>query len=327
MRKLAILDDYRRFATTAADWSAVERECSISVFDRHLSESEAAKELVDFEILCTLRERMAFPRLLIECLPNLRLIAATGARHHGSMDVEAATERGIVCCYTTGQGNGMNAPAEYAWALILALTRHIPHEANRMRHGGWQTTVGVSLHGRTLGLLGLGRVAQAMCPVAKAFGMNVIAWSQNLTEEKADAHSARLVTKDTLFCESDILSVQLALSERTRDLVRAPELALMKPTAFLVNSARGPIVNEDDLVHALSNRQIAGAALDVFDQEPLPDDHRLRRLENCLLTPHLGYNVEELLRAFYGETVENVVAYLTGKPVRVLNPEVLSRAP
>ncbi len=320
MRKLAILDDYRRFATAAADWSAVEKECSISVFDRHLDEAEAATELRNFEILCTLRERMAFPRSLIERLPNLRLIAATGARHHGSMDVEAATERGILCCYTAGQGNGMNAPAEYAWALILALTRHIPHEANRMLHGGWQTTVGISLYGRTLGLLGLGRVAQAMCPVAKAFGMNVIAWSQNLTEEKANAHGVRFVTKDTLFRESDILSVQLALSDRTRNLVRAHELALMKPTAFLVNSARGPIVNEDDLVSALGKRQIAGAALDVFDQEPLPDDHRLRRLDNCLLTPHLGYNVEELLCAFYGETVENVEAYLRGKPIRILNP-------
>lgn len=325
MRKLAILDDYCRFAMGAADWREIEKECRISAFDRHLDESEAISELRDFEILCTLRERMAFPRSLIERLPNLRLIAATGARHHGSMYVEAATQRGIVCCYTTAQGNGVNAPAEYAWALILALARHVPYEANRMRHGGWQTTVGIALYGRTLGLLGLGRVAQAMCPVARAFGMNIIAWSQNLTEENANQHGVRLVTKDALFRESDILSVQLALSDRTRNLVRAKELALMKPTALLVNSARGPIVNEDDLVSALNSRQIAGAALDVFDQEPLPDDHRLRQLDNCLLTPHLGYNVEELLRTFYGETVENVGAYLRGSPIRVLNPDALGR--
>jgi phosphoglycerate dehydrogenase-like enzyme len=194
-----------------------------------------------------------------------------------------------------------------------------------MRRGGWQSTVGIALYGRTLGLLGLGRVAQAMCPVARAFGMSVIAWSENLNEEKAAAHGARLVNKDALFRDSDFLSVQLALSDRTSNLVRARELALMRPTAFLINSARGPIVNEDDLIAALEARQIAGAALDVFDQEPLPDDHRLRRLDNCLLTPHLGYNVEELLRAFYTETVENVAAYLKGAPIRVLNPAALER--
>jgi phosphoglycerate dehydrogenase-like enzyme len=304
----------------------VEKECSITVFDRHLGEDEAAAALADFEILCTLRERMALPRTLIARLPKLRLIAATGARHHRSMDVDTATERGIVCCYTNPSGNGRNAPGEHTWALILALARHIPHEANRMRHGGWQSTVGVALHGRTLGLLGLGGVAQTMCPVARAFGMDVIAWSQNLDPEKAAAHGARLVTKDALFRDSDFLSVQVTLSERTLKLVAAREFALMKPTAFFINTARGPIVDEDDLVAALTKRQIAGAALDVFDQEPLPDDHRLRRLENCLLTPHLGYNVEELLRDFYTQTVENVSMYLKGTPVRVLNPDVLNRA-
>ena len=220
MRRLAILDDYSHFALAAADWYAVEKECAISVFDRHLGETEAATELRISRFICTLRERMAFPRSLIVRLPNLRLIAATGARHHRSMDVDAATECGIVCCYTTGQGNGVNAPAEHAWALILALARHVPNEAYRMRHGGWQSTVGIALYGRTLGLLGLGRVAQAMCPVAKAFGMTVISWSENLTEEKAAAHGVRLVTKDALFRESDILSVQLALSDRTLNLVR-----------------------------------------------------------------------------------------------------------
>ena len=323
MRRLAILDDYNRFSTVAVDWSAVAKACSVSVFDRHLEQAEAVSALEDFEIVCTLRERMAFPQSLIDRLPNLRLIAATGARHHRSMDIDAATSRGILCCYTTGQGSGLNAPAEHVWALILALARHLPKEANNMRHGGWQSTVGIALHGRTLGLLGLGRVAQAMCPVAKAFGMEVIAWSQNLTEARAAEHGVRLVTKDALFQESDFLSVNVMLSERTLNLVRAKEIGLMKPTSFLINTARGPIVNEDDLVDALENKRIAGAALDVFDLEPLPDDHRLRRLENCLLTPHLGYNVQELLTVFYEETVENVVMYLKGTPIRVLNPDVL----
>lgn len=325
MRQLAILDDYARFATSAADWSAVARECSITVFDRHLDEAEASAELRDFEILCTMRERMAFPRALIESLPNLRLIAATGARHHRSMDIEAATERGILCCHTVALGNGINAPAEHVIALMLALARHLPEEVESMRRGGWQRTVGVALYGRTLGLLGLGRVAQAMCPVARAFGMEVIAWSQNLTEARAAEHGARLVTKDALFRDSDFLSVNVMLSERTENLVRARELALMKPTAFLINTARGPIVSEDDLIEALERRQIAGAALDVFDREPLPPDHRLRRLENCLLTPHIGYNVEEIYRAFYGDTVENVEMYLKGTPIRVLNPDALKR--
>jgi len=323
MRRLAILDDYNRFATAAVDWSGVAAECSVSVFDRHLEQAEAASVLKDFEIVCTLRERMAFPQSLIESLPNLRLIAATGARHHRSMDIDAATSRGIICCYTTGQGSGVNAPAEHVWALILALARHLPMEVNNMRRGGWQTTVGIALRGRTLGLLGLGRIAQAMCPVARAFGMDVIAWSQNLTEARATEHGVRLVTKDALFRESDFLSVNVMLSERTLNLVRAREIGLMKPTAFLINTARGPIVNEDDLVNALETKQIAGAALDVFDLEPLPDDHRLRRLGNCLLTPHLGYNVQELLTVFYQETVENVLMYLKGTPIRVLNPDVL----
>ena len=323
MRRLAILDDYNRFATTAVDWSAVAKECSVSVFDRHLEQAEAVSALRDFEIVCTLRERMAFPQSLITNLPNLRLIAATGARHHRSMDIDAATSRGIVCCYTTGQGSGRNAPAEHVWALVLALARHLSKEIDNMRHGGWQSTVGIALYGRTLGLLGLGRVAQAMCPVAKAFGMHVIAWSQNLTEARAAEHGVRLVTKDTLFQESDFLSVNVMLSERTLDLVRAREIGLMKPTSFLINTARGPIVNEDDLVDALERKRIAGAALDVFDFEPLPDDHRLRRLDNCLLTPHLGYNVQELLTVFYQETVENVLMYLKGTPIRVLNPDAL----
>jgi len=323
MRRLAILDDYTRSATSVVDWSLLARECDITVFDRHLDEGEAATALKDFEILCTLRERMAFPRTLLERLPRLRLIAATGARHHRSMDVEAATALGILCCYTTGLGNGMNAPAEHAWALILALAKRVPDDVASMRRGGWQRGAGIALHGRTLGLLGLGRVAQGMCAVAKAFGMEVIAWSQNLTDEKAAAHGARRVTKEALFRDSDFLSVNVMLSERTIDLVGSAELALMKPSAFLINTARGPIVNENALVDALERKQIAGAALDVFDHEPLPDDHALRRLDNCILTPHMGYTVTELLAAFYADTIENVSMYLKGRPIRLLNPEAL----
>jgi phosphoglycerate dehydrogenase-like enzyme len=318
MRKLAILDDYARASQRLADWSPVAAQCEITVFDRHLGLDEAIHALADFEILCTLRERMALPRQLIEALPKLRLIAATGEKHHRSLDLAAATEKGVLCCFTPGRGSGHNGAAELAWGLILALARHIPLEVNAMRSGGWQSTVGICLDGRTLGLLGLGRLGKAMTPVARAFGMKVIAWSQNLTPEVAATNGATWVSKDELFRQSDFLSVNVTLSDRTVGLVSAQEIALMKREAFLINTARGPIVVEDDLYEALVNRRIAGAALDVFDVEPLPDSSRFRALPNCILTPHQGYNVEELLKVFYEDTVENVLMYLQGAPIRLM---------
>ena len=323
MREVAILDDYRNASLRLADWSAVRALADITVFDRKLSVAEAARELRGFEVICLLRERMAIPRALIEELPALRFIAATGNKHHGSLDIVAASAAGILCSYTPGHGAGINAAAELAWGLIFCLARKLPLETAAMSVGGWQNSVGIAVAGRTLGLLGLGRLGQAMVPVARALGMHVIAWSHNLTTQAAEGFGARGVSKDELFGEADFLCVQVTLSERTRRLVGRRELSLMKPTSYLINTARGPIVDQAALIDALQRNCIAGAALDVFDEEPLPDVHPLRGLENCLLTPHIGYNVEELLATFYADTVENVAAYLSRAPIRLLNPEVL----
>jgi phosphoglycerate dehydrogenase-like enzyme len=281
--------------------------CDIAVFDRPLSASEAADVLKPFDVVCLLRERMLFPRELIERLPNLKMIAVTGL-YNRTLDVAAAAERGIVVSYTELRGTYRNATAELTWGLILSVARHIPHEANRMRSGGWQSTVGVTLAGRTLGLLGLGRQARRM----------LIAWSQNLKAETAAEIGVRRVDKDELFANSDVLSIHLVLGERTRGLVGARELALMKPTAILVNTARGAIVDEGALMSALQEGRIAGAGLDVFAREPLPDDHPLRRLPNVVLTPHQGHNVKEFYEVAYTDTVENIAAFMSGKPIRIL---------
>lgn len=313
MMRIAILDDYQNLALRLADWSAIQSRAEVKVFDRHLSEDEAAKHLRDFDIVCLLRERMAVPRTLIERLPRLKLLAVTGVKHR-TLDLAAALERGIVVSHTSRRGSGMYATAELAWGLMIALARHIPYEANRMRNGGWQTTYGCSLGGRTLGLLGLGRLGSYMVPIAKAFGMEVISWSQNLTEEKAAQAGAVRVSKDDLFARSDFVSLHLVLSERSRHIVNSDALGRMKPSAYLVNTSRGGLIDRRALIESLRARRFAGAALDTFDVEPLPDDDELRNLDNVLLTPHLGYTVEELLRPFYEDTVANVLAYLDAAP-------------
>ena len=239
----------------------------------------------------------------------------------GSPDAAAATERGIVVSYTELRGSYRKATSELAWGLMLAVARHIPFEANAMRRGGWQNTAGFTLFGRTLGLLGLGRQGRYMVPVAKAFGMEVIAWSQNLTAEFAAGHGVRRVEKNELFAHSDVLSVHLVLGERTRGMVGARELALMKPSAILVNTARGPIVDEVALIDALREKRIAGAGLDVFTHEPLADDSPLRTLPNAVLMPHQGHNVQEFFEVAYHDVVENIEAFLAGKPIRILAPE------
>ena len=315
--RVAILDDYQSLSQTLANWSAVQARCDITVFDRHLSESEAIRRLQEFDIVCLLRERMAFPRSLIDQLPRLKFIAFTGG-HNRTLDIQAATDRGIVVSCTLRRGNGPYATVELAWGLILSLLRHIPLEANKMRAGGWQSTLGSALSGRTLGVLGLGRLGKRMVPIGQAFGMEVIAWSQNMTSETASAAGATYVSKDELFARSDVVSLHVVLSERTFHLVGAQDLARMRPDAVLVNTARGPLVDNDALIAALQARRIAGAGLDTFDMEPLPDDHPLRRLDNTVLTPHLGYTVRELLQPFYEDTVENVLAFLDGEPVRVV---------
>jgi phosphoglycerate dehydrogenase-like enzyme len=324
MTKIALLDDYQRVAFAMADWSALRARAEITAFDRHLAPDEAAAALAPFDIVCHVRERMAFPGTLIAALPNLKFIAVTGPGHR-TLDLAAATARGIVVSNTVGRSDGAHATPELTLGLMLALTRRIALEDRRMRQGLWQGTLGTVLYGKTLGIVGLGRVGGRVAALARAFGMKVIAWSENLTEERAASAGATLVTKDALFRSSDIVSVHLVLSGRSRGTVGASELALMKPTAYLVNTARGPIVDEAALIDALGRGAIAGAALDVYDREPLAPDHPLRALDTVVLTPHLGYVSEEGYRAYYAETVENIQAFLDGAPIRVLNPEALRR--
>jgi phosphoglycerate dehydrogenase-like enzyme len=315
--RIAILDDYQRVALKMADWSGLLLACEPVVFDRNLAtEDEAARALADFDVVCLLRERMPMPRTLIERLPALKLIVVTGA-HNRTLDLAAAKERGITVSHTRG-GDSQYATPELAWGLILSLMRHIPQEHQRMREGGWQETVGTALYGQTLSIVGLGRLGSRMASIGRAFGMEVLAWSQNLTAERAEAAGAALVAKDELFARADVLTIHLVLSERSRGLVGAAELQRMKPSAVLINTSRGPIVDEAALIAALERPDIRGAGLDVYDREPLPADHPLRRLGNVVLTPHLGYVTEGTYRMFYADTVEAIAAWRAGTPVRTL---------
>jgi phosphoglycerate dehydrogenase-like enzyme len=322
MPRIAILDDYAGVALQVADWSPVEARAEVTVFDRHLTEDEAADLLAPFEVLCTVRERMALPRTLIERLPNLKLITIIGMSLP-NLDMAAAADHGVLVTHSNFgapayRGIG-NATPELAWGLLIATVRNLAEEHRRMREGGWQSTTGLILAGKTLGLLGLGRIGRRMAEYAKAFGMDVIAWSQNLEAEDAAAVGVRRVEKDELFALADVVSIHLVLSQRSRGLVTARELGLMKPTAYLINTSRGPIVEEAALIEALSSGAIAGAGLDVYDAEPPPPDHPLRSLPMVTLSPHLGYVTRETLHAFYADTIEAVVAWLDGKPVRVAN--------
>jgi phosphoglycerate dehydrogenase-like enzyme len=326
MLKVAILDDYSRAALESADWRKLAAIAEIVVFDRHLDEEEAASALQPFDVLCTVRERMALPRSLLERLPNLKLMTIVGMALP-NLDMAAATELGVLVVHPDYENPAFagiaNATPELAWGLMIATVRRIAHEDRRMREGGWQSTVGLILAGRTLGLLGLGRIGKRMAEYAKVFGMDVIAWSQNLTEEAAAAVGVRYVGKDALFAEADVLSIHVQLSDRTRGLVTARELALMKPDAYLVNTSRAAIVDQAALIATLRARRIAGAGIDVFEAEPPPADHPLRSMDNVTLTPHLGYVTRETLRAFYGDMPEAIAAFAKGAPVRVVNPDAL----
>lgn len=314
---IAILDDYQHVALRYADWSVLGPDCHIEVFDRNLaSVDEAAEILAGFDVLCLMRERMPLPRALIERLPRLKLVIVTGARTR-TIDMEAAAERGVTVCHTH-PGESQYATPELAWGLILSCARWIPQEHQRVREGNWQETIGVALGGKTLGILGLGKLGSRMVPVAKAFGMDVVAWSQNLTEERAASLQVRRVEKDELFRISDVVTIHLILSERTRGLVGERELESMKPSAILVNTSRGPIINEAAMIRALRDGRIRAAGLDVFDQEPLPPDHPLRSIPNAVLTPHLGYVTEGAYRAFFQDMVEGIAAWRAGSPLRVL---------
>jgi phosphoglycerate dehydrogenase-like enzyme len=309
--KVAILDDYQNVALQMADWSPLAGRATITVFNDHLDEPDAlAARLAPFEVVCVMRERTPLTRGLLERLPRLKLIASTAFRN-ASIDLQAARERGIAVANT---GYDSTPTIEMTWALILASARHVAAENESLRSGGWQRRIGNDLKGKTLGVLGLGNIGGEVARIGHAFGMRVVAWSENLTAEKATAAGAELVPKEELFRQSDVLTIHLVLGRRSRGLVGAAELALMKPRAWLVNTSRGPIVDDSALTTALREHRIAGAAVDVFDVEPLPADHPYRSLDNMLATPHIGYVSQNLYRAFYGDTVRNIVAWLDGIP-------------
>lgn len=313
--RIAILDDYFDAARHLADWSQLSGRADIKVFTEHLGgEENAAKKLADFQIIVGMRERTPFPATLIRRLPQLKLLVTTGMRNL-SFDLEAAHSQGVTVCGTGGVGN---PTSELAVGMMIALMRDIHGQFGSMRQGRWQTRPGYSLAGKTLGLLGMGRVGGAVAAVGHAFNMKLIAWSQNLTGERAAGCHARRVEKDELFRQSDVLSIHLILSGRTRGIVGAREMSLMKPTAFLVNTSRGQIVDEAALLKILQEKRIAGAAIDVYGAEPLPADHPIRQLDNVLLTPHLGYVSVENLTKMYQDAVEDIIAFLDGKPVRIL---------
>lgn len=316
MARIAILDDFQNVALGMADWSRIKAAHEVTVFDHALTTvDEVAAALQPFEIVCIMRERTPFPRALIEKLPNLKLLVTTGMRN-ASVDLAAATAQGIVVC---GTPSGGHATAELAMALVLGLARNFHVELAAMREGRWQSTVGLDLRGRTMGLLGLGKLGSEVARFAQAFGMRTIAWSQNLTAEAASGKGVTRVEKDDLFRQADFLSVHLVLSQRSRGLVGQREIGLMKPTAYIVNTSRGPIVDADALAEALKAGRIAGAAMDVYETEPLPADHPIRREPRALLTPHIGYVTEESYRIFFAGVVENIEAWLAGKPTRVLS--------
>jgi phosphoglycerate dehydrogenase-like enzyme len=305
--KVAILDDYQNVALEMADWSPVARRAEITVFNDHVADPDAVVErLLPFDVICVMRERTPLPRAVIEHLPRLKLIASTGSRN-ASIDMTAAEEHGI---HVTATGYRSTPTIEMTWALILASARHIVRESSSVREGGWQTSVGAELDGKVLGVLGLGNIGGQVARIGLAFGMKVIAWSQNMTPQIAEAAGAALVTKDELFRQADVVTIHLILSKRTRGLVGAADLALMKPTSWLINTSRGSIVDDGALVQALTARTIAGAALDVFDTEPLPVDHPFRSLENVLATPHIGYVAEDLYRTFYGDAAVSIAGWL-----------------
>ncbi|MFF2322745.1 D-2-hydroxyacid dehydrogenase family protein [Agrobacterium sp. NPDC058088] len=315
VKHIAVLDDYQNVAISSADWSPLNDRAEITVFNDHIADEERLVDrLLPFDAVCVMRERTPLSRRILERLPNLRFIATTGGRN-ASIDVAAARDLGIVVSATGANGSG--AP-ELTWALILAAARHIPTEIASFRGGGWQTTVGRDLSGSTLGVIGLGRIGRQIAKVGLAFGMEVIAWSQNLTDEAAEAAGVRRVEKAMLLRESEWVTLHLVLSERTKGIIGQDELALMKPTAWLVNTSRGPLIDERALIAALETESIAGLAVDVFDREPLPADHPLRTFGNVIATPHIGFVTENSYRIFYRDTVDNLAAWLNGAPLRVL---------
>jgi phosphoglycerate dehydrogenase-like enzyme len=317
--RCAVLDDYQNVAMQMADWSPIAKDVEIEVFHRPLGdEAGVIRALQKFSIVCAMRERTLFSRAVFEGLPDLRLLVTTGLRN-AAIDLAAARERNVTVCGTESTGH---PTAELAFGLMLELARKIGHEHARLKAGAWwQETIGIDLFGKTLGIVGLGRLGSRAAAIGRAFGMQLIAWSQNLAEDKAREAGATRVEKDELFRRADFITIHLQLSPRTQGLVGAKEFGLMKPSAFLINTSRGPIIEEAALLTALRERRIAGAGLDVYDVEPLPENHPLRKMDNAVITPHLGYVTQDTFRIFYRQTVEDIRAWLDGKPVRVIGPK------
>jgi phosphoglycerate dehydrogenase-like enzyme len=328
--KIAILDDYIGVALEYGDWSGLPADAKITVYREAIPPERLVDELADYEIIVITQQRARFPRAVLDGLPNLKLLVCNG-RTSNVIDHQARIERGILLCGTveTSQGAtarpvrqevrpGLPAPSEMAWALVFAVAKRTGIEDRAIRAAGWQTGFPIPLGGKTLGLLGAGHLGGAMVPVAKALGMNVVAWSPNLTEERCAELGVSWVSKDELLSAADVLGVFLVFSERSRNTLRADDLAKMKPGAILVNVSRGPIVDEEALIAALRSGQLAGAGLDVFDREPLPADHPFRSLENVVVTPHIGYVTEQGFRASWQRMAEDVAAYLAGSPIRVV---------
>jgi phosphoglycerate dehydrogenase-like enzyme len=311
---VVVLDDHQDVALSVADWSPLAGRADVTRCTEHLEGEALVARLAGAEVVVAMRERTPFPAALLARLPRLRLLVTTGMAN-AAIDLTAAAGRGVVVCGTAG---GSAATAELAWALVMAVARHVAADDRAVREGRWQENLGIELAGSTLGLLGLGRIGAAVARYARAFDMELLAWSENLTAERAAEHGARLVDKAGLFADSDVVSVHLRLSERTRGLVGPAELRLLGPAGRLVNTSRGPIVDEAALLDALAAGTIAGAALDVFDTEPLPAGHPLRSAPRTVLTPHVGYVSRQSYAAMYGQCVEDVVAWLDGSPIRVL---------
>ena len=327
MVRIAVLDDYASNAKDLADWDSIPN-AEVTYFRDHVTDPEALVDMLEgYDVVQMMRERTPFPAEVLDRLPGLKLLSGTGGRHP-HVDIEACTRLGIPMTGTRGSsGSGPGGPTmELAWGLIIGIMRHIPWEDQQIREGRWQTRMGTSLYGKTLGIMGLGNIGKPMANLGNTFGMNVIAWGPTLTAERAEASNVTYVSFDDLFRQSDVLTIHVPLSDKSRGWIGARELGLMKPTAYLINTSRGPIVQTDALVDALRNRAIAGAAIDVYDEEPIPAGHPLLSLDNVVLTPHLGYASVEGLKTFYEGAVENIKAWLSGNPTNVVNQDVLPHA-
>lgn len=314
--KVAVLDDYQNVAHRFADWKLLEHKIDLTIIDKYIGKDDRLIEkLIDFDVLCLMRERTPLPEDLVNSLPNLKLVVTSGM-WNASIDMEACKKRNIICC---GTGSKIHSTAELTWALIMNSWRGLQIEIQNMKDGNWQTTIGRGLKGNTLGIFGLGKQGLQVANYGKAFGMNVIAWSHNMKREACEQLGIKYVSSSELFSLSDILTIHTRLSDRTNGYIDKKQLRLMKKHSIIVNTSRGPIIKEQDLINALNNETIAGAALDVYDQEPLPKDHPLRNIKNTILTPHIGYVSSEAYELFFNGYIKAIEAFLNKLPINQIN--------